>query len=68
MAIRKIICYPDPILREKTDIIQDINDEIKKLAEDMLETMYENKGIGLAGPQIGILKKIVTVDISGPEK
>jgi len=68
MSVRKIVCYPDPLLREKTDLIQDIDDEIKKLAEDMLETMYENKGIGLAGPQIGILKKIVTVDISGPEK
>lgn len=68
MAIRKIVCYPDPILRKETALIEDIDDEIKTLAEDMLETMYENKGIGLAGPQIGILKKIVTVDISGPEK
>jgi len=68
MCVRKIVYYPDPILRKKTTRIQDIDDEIKTLAEDMLETMYENKGIGLAAPQIGILKKIVTVDISGPEK
>ena len=68
MCVRKIVYYPDPILRKKTTRIQDIDDEIKTLAKDMLETMYENKGIGLAAPQIGILKKIVTVDISGPEK
>ncbi len=68
MAVRKIICYPDPLLREPTEKIGHIDDEIKTLAEDMLETMYENRGIGLAAPQVGVLKKIITVDISGPEK
>ena len=68
MTIRKIVCYPDPILREKSEEIKEIDEEVKEIAEDMLNTMYENQGIGLAAPQIGILKRIITVDISGPEK
>ncbi|GAB6887382.1 peptide deformylase [Desulfothermus okinawensis JCM 13304] len=68
MGIRKIVCYPDPGLRVKTEEITTIDKEIKDLAEDMLDTMYENKGIGLAAPQIGVCKKIVTIDLSGSDK
>ncbi len=68
MAIKTIRCYPDPVLREQSMEIKEIDSEIKELSEDMLETMYESKGIGLAGPQIGVTKRIITVDISGPEK
>ncbi len=68
MAIRNIVCYPDPLLRKKCEEITAIDDEIKRLGEDMLDTMYEKKGIGLAAPQVGVIKRLITVDISGPEK
>lgn len=68
MGLRKIVCYPDPILREKSEEIKEIDSTIKELAEDMVDTMYENNGIGLAAPQVGVTKRLITVDISGPDK
>lgn len=68
MGIRRIVWYPDPVLREKSEEIRDIDSEIKELAQDMLDTMYENNGIGLAAPQVGITKRLITVDITGPDK
>jgi peptide deformylase len=67
MAIREIRIDDDPILRKKTRKILEINDKIRIIQEDMLETMYENEGVGLAAPQIGILKQIAVIDIGeGP--
>lgn len=68
MGIRKIVCYPDPVLRKKSEEIKEIDDNIKELAQDMLDTMYKNNGIGLAAPQVGVTKRLITVDITGPEK
>lgn len=51
MAIRQLRYSEDPILRKKSREITEINDRIKTLVEDMAETMYENEGVGLAGPQ-----------------
>ena len=65
---RKIIVEPDPILRKKCNPIEKVDDEIKKLMKDMLETMYDAPGIGLAAIQIGILKRLVVIDISKDEK
>ncbi len=64
MAIKKIITIPDPILRKKSIPVKTVDNEIKKLMDDMLETMYNAPGIGLAAVQIGVLKKIVVMDIS----
>ena len=65
---RKIIVEPDPILRKKCDPLEKVDDEIKRLMKDMLETMYDAPGIGLAAIQIGILKRLVVIDISKDEK
>tara|TARA_B100001029_G_scaffold179472_1_gene189118 strand:+ start:1617 stop:2138 length:522 start_codon:yes stop_codon:yes gene_type:complete len=66
---RKILIEPDPILRKKCEPLEKVNDETRKLMDEMLETMYEAPGIGLAAVQIGILKKLIVIDISkGEEK
>jgi len=64
MAMRPILILPDPRLRAVADPIVEIDEEIKTLARDMLETMYEAPGIGLAAPQVGELKRIVVMDLS----
>jgi peptide deformylase len=61
MAILEIKKYPNPILQKKCQEVQRITEEIKKLGRDMIETMIVNQGIGLAAPQIGILKRIIVV-------
>ena len=65
--IRKIIIEPDPILREKSDPIETVNNDIRKLMKEMLETMYQAPGIGLAAIQVGILKRAIVIDISKNE-
>jgi peptide deformylase len=67
MAIRKIITFPNPVLREKAKKITSFDDDLKKLAADMSETMYDAPGVGLAANQIGIARQIVVVDISDNE-
>ncbi len=64
MSKLNIITEPDPILRKKSKVIEKIDDELKKLLNNMVETMYDAPGIGLAAVQIGILKRIVVIDIS----
>ncbi len=64
MAIRTILTFPNPVLRKKAKKITRFDDELKKLAHDMAQTMYAAPGIGLAANQIGIAEQIVVVDIS----
>ena len=64
MTIRKILTVPDPILRKNCAALEQVDNDLRKLMDDMLETMYRAPGIGLAAVQIGILKKIVVIDIS----
>ena len=64
MSIKNIITEPDPILRKKSEFIEKVDDELKKLLDEMLETMYSAPGIGLAAVQIGILKRVIVIDIS----
>jgi peptide deformylase len=67
MALRNLRLEGDEILRKKSRKIEKINDRIKVLSEDMIETMNENEGIGLAAPQVGVLKRLIVVDIGdGP--
>lgn len=67
MALRNIRTEGDPILRKKSREITEINLRIKELARDMLDTMYHAEGVGLAAPQVGILRRIVVIDIGeGP--
>ena len=60
----KILTLPDPVLKKKSDPIDDVNDKIKELMDKMLNTMYKAPGIGLAAPQIGINKRIIVMDVS----
>ncbi|HMO02278.1 MAG TPA: peptide deformylase [Oligoflexia bacterium] len=64
MTKLNIVIYPNPLLRQRALEIEQIDQEIFKLAEDMLETMYAAPGVGLAGPQVGILKRIFVADPS----
>lgn len=62
MAKLEILTYPNPLLREVSEPIKKFTPELKKLAEDMLETMYGSNGIGLAAPQVGQLIRMLVVD------
>lgn len=64
MAKLDIIVAPDPRLKRKAEPVDKVDDEVRQIMDDMLETMYAANGIGLAGPQVGILKRIITVDVS----
>ena len=69
MSQRKIVIEPDPILRKKSEMLEKVDDELRALLDDMLETMYAAPGIGLAAVQVGILKRLIVLDISkGKEK
>jgi peptide deformylase len=59
--------YPDRVLRKKSRPIQEVNDEVMERARQMLEVMYEAEGVGLAGPQVGWGRRIVTIDVEGPK-
>jgi len=62
MAIRTIVKHPDPILREKAVPVSKFNANLHKLLDDMADTMYDADGVGLAAPQIGILKRVIVMD------
>ena len=67
MAVRQLRIDDDPILRKKSRVIEEIDEKIQILISDMIETMKEAEGVGLAAPQIGILKRMVIIDIGkGP--
>tara|TARA_Y100000996_G_scaffold316209_1_gene252404 strand:- start:8688 stop:9209 length:522 start_codon:yes stop_codon:yes gene_type:complete len=61
---RNIIIEPDPILRKTSEPIEKVDNSIRKLMQEMLETMYAAPGIGLAAVQVGILKRLIVIDIS----
>ena len=60
----KILLFPDPRLRTLAEPVMDFDNSLKKLSEDMIETMYEGSGIGLAATQVNVHKRIIVVDIS----
>lgn len=67
MALRNIRTVGDDVLRKKCKPVDEVNDKIRVLIEDMIDTMYEADGVGLAAPQVGILKRIVVIDVGdGP--
>ena len=63
-----ILRHPDPVLRKIAAPIPEVTDEIRELAAAMAETMYRAEGIGLAAPQIGRSIRLITVDVTGPER
>lgn len=64
MAIRPIRIYPDPVLREKCPPVERFDDELRALAADMVETMHDAPGVGLAAPQVGEELRLAVVDLS----
>ncbi|KGB80502.1 peptide deformylase [Rhodovulum sp. NI22] len=62
MTIRPILIHPDPRLKTVAEPVGEITAELRALADDMLETMYDAPGIGLAAPQIGVLKRLLVMD------
>jgi peptide deformylase len=65
MTVRNICVYPDPILREPTEEITSFDEVLADLVEDMWETMHVSDGVGLAGPQVGMPKKIAVIEYNG---
>lgn len=64
----EILTYPDDVLAAPCEPVQQLDDEIRQLANDMAETMYASNGIGLAAPQVGRNIRLIVVDITGPEE
>lgn len=62
--LRQILQYPDPRLRRKAEAVTEVTDEVRKLVDDMAETMYHAPGIGLAAIQIGVAQRVVVIDLS----
>ena len=60
--IRPILIHPDPRLKKLCEPVAEITDELRQLAGDMLETMYDAPGVGLAAPQVGVLKRLIVMD------
>ena len=67
MAIRNIREIGDPVLNKSCKTVTEITDRTRQLIDDMFETMYDAEGVGLAAPQVGILKRIVVVDVTGED-
>ncbi len=68
MARLPIIVAPDPRLKGEALAVDNVDDEVRTLMDDMLETMYDAHGIGLAAPQVGVLKRVIVVDIAHPDE
>ena len=68
MALRPILLHPDPRLKKTCEPVSDISAEMARLADDMLETMYDAPGIGLAAPQVGVLSRLIVLDCNKSEE
>jgi len=68
MALLKVYSFPDPVLKQKALPVQEFDEKLAELADNMLETMYEERGIGLAAVQVGVLKQLVVVDLKSGEE
>lgn len=64
MAKLKVYEYPHPVLKQKAEKVAGVDDELRQLFDDMLETMYAENGCGLAAPQVGVSKRVVVIDIA----
>ena len=68
MALRKILTEPDKILRKKSLKVNQVDEDLQKLMDDMLETMYAAPGIGLAAIQVGVPKRVIILDVGWRDK
>lgn len=62
MTIRPILIHPDPRLKKTSEPVSEVTDELRRLADDMLETMYDAPGVGLAAPQVGVMARMFVMD------
>src|SRR3990167_8104542 len=67
MALREILVVPDPVLKQVSQPVDKVDDDLRALMDDMLETMYTAPGIGLAAIQVGVAKRVIVMDIAGPD-
>ncbi|HEX6938739.1 MAG TPA: peptide deformylase [Longimicrobiales bacterium] len=67
MAVREIRILGDPVLRTKAEPVAAVDDELRRLIDDMMETMYAADGVGLAAPQVGVGKRVIVVDVREPD-
>ena len=63
MSLKELVVYPNPILRETSEIVEEVGEDIRHLIDDMAETMYASRGIGLAAIQIGVPKRVIVIDV-----
>jgi peptide deformylase len=68
MAIREILVVPNPVLKQVSEPVEQVDDELRALMDDMLQTMYAAPGIGLAAVQIGVPKRVIVMDLARPEE
>lgn len=68
MALLDILHYPEPLLKQRSQPISEFDDELRQLAENMAETMYDAPGVGLAAPQVGVLKRLIVLDCSSADE
>lgn len=67
MALRNVVKLGDPILNKKSRVVEKFDDKLAVLIDDMFETMYQSQGVGLAAVQVGVLKRVVVIDVGdGP--
>lgn len=64
MAIRNVVQMEDELLRKKSKVVKKFDENLEQLLDDMWETMYKNNGMGLAAPQVGVLKRVVVMDVN----
>ena len=64
MSRLEILHFPDPRLRRRAEVVPVVDDDVRRLIDDLLETMYEAPGIGLSAPQVNVAKRVITIDVS----
>jgi peptide deformylase len=67
MTILKILTAPDPILQKVSHLVESVNSSVRQLMDDMLETMYKDNGVGLAANQVGVLSRVVVIDLQNDD-
>lgn len=66
--VREVLIYPDPVLKQKAKPVAKVDDSIRALVKDMADTMYAEDGVGLAAPQIGVLKRVIVIDTAARQE
>ncbi len=67
MALREVLKYPDPALKVKAAVVGEVDDEVRALITDLIETMYKEAGLGLAATQIGVARRVIVLDVPDKE-